>query len=137
MVFRYLRLNRDRLKGDEGDEEVRVGLSVLFQVLVSVTSTMSPFTPFFSEYLYSKLRLVHPDAGKGTHTDFGKAESVHFLRLPQAEVLDPEVNARVHKEMSALQTVIDLGRKAREATNTSLKRPVRDLVIVVTDPGLQ
>ena len=37
------------------------------------------------------------------------------------------------QEMEALQTVVELGRKAREAKDISLKKPVVDMVVVVSN----
>ena len=57
---RYVRLNRDRLKGAFGEQESFSGLNVLFEVLITMSQIMSPFTPFFAEYLYQNLRKLQP-----------------------------------------------------------------------------
>ena len=57
---RYVRLNRDRLKGASGELEALLGLNVLFEVLMTMSQIMSPFTPFFAEYLYQNLRKLQP-----------------------------------------------------------------------------
>ena len=57
---RYVRLNRDRLKGSLGELESFSGLNVLFEVLLTMSQIMSPFTPFFAEYLYQNLRKLLP-----------------------------------------------------------------------------
>ena len=63
----------------------------------------------------------------------GSAESVHFLLLPRPDPnADVALNARVAQEMEALQIVVELGRKAREAKDLSLKKPVVDMVVVVS-----
>eukprot|EP00957_Ditylum_brightwellii_P168684 12839411-Ditylum_brightwellii.AAC.1 len=67
----YVRLNRDRLKGLEGedaDAEAETGLQVLYDVLLDVTVIMAPFTPFITEYFYQHLRKLQPsykDAADG------------------------------------------------------------------------
>ena len=58
--IRYVRLNRDRLKGSNGEQEALLGLNVLFEVLMTMSQIMSPFTPFFAEYLYQNLRKLQP-----------------------------------------------------------------------------
>ena len=55
-----MRLNRDRLKGAFGEQESFSGLNVLFEVLITMSQIMSPFTPFFAEYLYQNLRKLQP-----------------------------------------------------------------------------
>lgn len=49
---RYVRLNRRRLKGLEGDAERVTSLCVLHAVLLDTACLMSPFTPFLSETQY-------------------------------------------------------------------------------------
>ena len=58
-----MRLNRDRLKGSSGEAEALLGLNVLFEVLLTMSQIMSPFTPFFAEYLYQNLRKLQPFYG--------------------------------------------------------------------------
>ena len=131
----YVRLNRERLKGSEGDDEARTGLSVLFKVLETVTSIMSPFTPFFAEFLYQKLRRLSPNFRTAGPEAFGSAASVHFLQLPTVDATDAaglEAAKVVSLEMAALQTVVELGRKARENVNLSLKKPVTNIVVVTS-----
>lgn len=129
----YVRLNRERLKGSEGSDEALTGLNVLYKVLLTVTSVMSPFTPFFSEFLYQKLRMLHPARNGDDKEAIGSSASVHFLQLPSVATVDPQAEL-VTLEMAALQTVVELGRKAREARNVSLKKPVKNIVIVVSKP---
>ena len=57
----YVRLNRGRCKCVGGNtEEAFVSLSVLYECLLTLCRLMSPFTPFFTEYLYQNLRRIHP-----------------------------------------------------------------------------
>jgi isoleucyl-tRNA synthetase len=68
----YVRLNRDRLKAaaEAGSNDARevVGLHVLFDVLLSMTLIMSPFTPYFAEYLYQHLRKMCPLYGNSAES---------------------------------------------------------------------
>lgn len=58
----YVRLNRTRMKGEEGADEQRTSLNILFDVLLSTTTLMSCITPFLTEHLYQNLRNgVDPD----------------------------------------------------------------------------
>jgi isoleucyl-tRNA synthetase len=52
----YIRFNRKRLKGDAGQEDARLALWCLGEVLYTQSLVMSPFAPFFAEYSYLKLR---------------------------------------------------------------------------------
>ena len=48
----YVRLNRSRMKGEEGPQEQFTSLNTLFDVLLNTTIMMSCITPFLSEYIY-------------------------------------------------------------------------------------
>lgn len=126
----YLRLNRFRLKGEGGDEDALVGMNVLYEVLVSVTVIMAPFTPFFSEFLYQHLRKLHPDLNNASAAvdAFGKAESVHYIMLPQADksLLNPRAVAR----FKTLQTAVTLARMAREKRSIRTNLPLKSVVVV-------
>jgi isoleucyl-tRNA synthetase len=91
-----VRLNRGRLKGQEGSEESITGLSTLYEVLLTMAVLMAPFTPFLTEFLYQHLRKLHKDYQNRTfgfevlgfaYEDLltmalGHAESVHYMMLP-------------------------------------------------------
>jgi len=57
----YIRLNRNRMKGDNGEEEMHQSLNTLFDVLLSTTLMMSCFTPFISEMMYLNLKNGLPE----------------------------------------------------------------------------
>jgi len=136
----YVRLNRDRLKGSEGEDDAERGLQVLYDVLLDVTCTMAPFTPFITEFFYQRLRTFLPSYadradGGGTSNPVcaGKSDSVHFLRLPSYDA--SRLNEAAVEAMEALQTVVELGRNVREKRNISLRTPVRSVVVVLRDPS--
>lgn len=54
----YVRLNRQRLKGDQGEKEMTIALNVLFNVVLKSTILMSPFVPFLTEMIYENLKRV-------------------------------------------------------------------------------
>mmetsp|Transcript_28176 Transcript_28176/g.90068 ORF Transcript_28176/g.90068 Transcript_28176/m.90068 type:complete len:777 (+) Transcript_28176:1524-3854(+) len=127
----FVRLNRDRLKGTSGDEEAYVGLCVLYEVLLNMAVLMGPFTPFFAEFVYQRLRPLH--AGYADETadpdDLGKAESVHYLMLPtfKESLLHPEYVEHMH----TLQAAVDLGRQLRDRAGIVMKTPLKKVVLVV------
>ncbi|CAN1224850.1 Isoleucine--tRNA ligase, cytoplasmic [Linum perenne] len=71
----YVRFNRKRLKGRTGEDDCRIALSTLYNVLVTSCKVMSPFTPFFTEVLYQNLRKVSADS----------EESIHYCSFPAEE----------------------------------------------------
>lgn len=54
----YIRLNRQRIKGEVDDLNMEVSLNVVFDVLLKVNVLLSPIVPFFTEHMYQNLRLV-------------------------------------------------------------------------------
>jgi len=137
----YVRLNRDRLKGLEGDDaDAETGLQVLYDVLLDVTIIMGPFTPFITEFFYQHLRVMQPsyaEAGNGGGSTNpvmpGKSDSVHFLRLPEYD--ESRLNADAVEAMQALQGIVEQGRNAREKRNISLRTPVKSVVAILRNPS--
>ncbi|BBG93561.1 tRNA synthetase class I, L, M and V family protein [Prunus dulcis] len=116
----YVRFNRKRLKGRTGEEDCRMALSTLFNVLLVSCKVMAPLTPFFTEVLYQNMRKVLNES----------EESIHFCSFPQAEGKRDE---RIEQSVARMMTIIDLARNIRERHNKPLKTPLREMVIVHPD----
>eukprot|EP00980_Cylindrotheca_fusiformis_P008117 scaffold1727_cov133-Cylindrotheca_fusiformis.AAC.20 len=137
----YVRLNRDRLKGLDGDEaDTENGLQVLYDVLLDVTLIMAPFTPFITEFFYQHLRKFQPSfveaadgGGKTNPVKPGKSDSVHFLKLPEYD--ESRLNQDAVEAMEALQSIVEQGRNAREKRNISLRTPVKSVVAILRSPS--
>lgn len=54
----YVRLNRQRLKGEIDEENMVFSLNILFDVLLQTNILMSPHVPFITEHMYQNMRLV-------------------------------------------------------------------------------
>lgn len=122
----YVRLNRPRMKGDEGIEEQKTSLNILFDVLLSTTTLMSCITPFLAEHLYQNLRNgIDP-----SNADLYQ-KSVHFLQIPDYD--EALLDDRVEKRFARMQSAIENGRLIRDRKNLSLKRPLKCVVLVDND----
>ena len=140
----FVRLNRDRLKGLEGEgeeaeKEAETGLQVLYDVLLDVTILMGPFTPFITEYFYQHLRKFQPSfaeavngGGVSNPPMTGKSDSVHFLMLPAYD--ESRLNPDAVEAMEALQAIVEQGRIVRERRNISLRTPIKSVVAIVRNP---
>jgi isoleucyl-tRNA synthetase len=119
----YVRLNRDRLKGKDGLEQETLSLNTLALVLFTLCRAMGPFTPFFVENVYQNLKFLIPEAER--------EESVHYLSFPteDASLIDEDIEAAV----SRMQTVIELGRTARDRAKRPMKFPLRQMIIFHQD----
>jgi len=117
----YVRLNRARLKGSDGDQQANISLSVLFNVLLTLTQLMAPFTPFFVEYVYSHLTPLISEEER--------VESIHFQMLP---AYDPSLlNEVSERRMSVLQRLVEAGRVVRERNLTPIRTPIREMEVSV------
>lgn len=137
----YVRLNRDRLKGAEGDDDdAEIGLQVLYDVLLNMTTVMAPFTPFITEFFYQHLRKMQPSypehvngGGAQNPVKPGKSDSIHYLALP---TYDPSrLNENAVEAMEKLQTIVELGRNVREKRLINLKTPVKNVVVILRNPS--
>ena len=123
----YIRFNRRRLKGDQGREEMMTALHVLFSILYRFAIVMAPFTPFLAENLYQKLRpyanIIEAE---------GDWRSVHFLLYPKGhpELIHPDIE----RAMGRLQEIVERVRMLRENRNIPIKTPLRQVLVVTTDP---
>lgn len=122
----YVRLNRPRMKGDDGIEEQRRSLNILFDVLLNTTTLMSCITPFVTEHFYQNLRngLDPKDADL-------YQKSVHFLQIP--EYNEALLDEKVEKRFARMQSAIENGRLIRDRKNLPLKQPLKCVVLVDND----
>ena len=120
----YVRFNRGRLKGKDGDTDCQAALSVLFHVLVLLCRAMSPFTPFFVEKMYQNLRQCLESS----------QNSIHFEPFP--EVQEGFHDVRIEASVKCMQNIIELGRTIRERKKMPLKLPLSSMTIVHKDAVL-
>jgi len=122
----YVRLNRSRMKGEEGPQEQLTSLNTLFDVLLNTTIMMSCITPFLSEYIYQNMKN-----GISTEDKNYFADSIHFLQIPQYE--EKLLNERIEHMVDRMQSSIEIGRKIRDHKNKSIKTPLSKVTIVHAD----
>ena len=136
-----MRLNRDRLKGLTGQQDSYVGLCTLYEVLLNMTIIMSPFTPFFAEYVYQHLRKLLPiyknkdnKTKTGTTTAVvpedavGRADSVHYIMLPEVNL--SRLNIQAENNFKILQSAVYLTRTARERRRIRTTLPLKNVLFV-------
>lgn len=134
----YIRFNRRRLKGysDEGVDDTKVGLNTLSEALLTLSRAMAPFTPYLADGIYQRMKVYFTSEELEkfcVNPKIKDTRSVHFLSYPSVkeELFDKEIEVAV----SRMQKVIDLGRNIREKKTISLKTPLKELVILHSDPG--
>lgn len=118
----YVRLNRDRMRGNAGPEEARTSLCTLYDVLLNTSVLLAPVVPFITELIYQNISRALPDGHDM------KKKSVHWVMMPQEdkEALNPAVLLAVQR----LQSVVELGRTCRERKKVGLKTPLKSMKVL-------
>lgn len=118
----YVRMNRKRLKGENGLTDCESALTTLFNVLINIIKMMSPFAPFLSETMYQYLKQL----------TFSSGDSVHYLMLPKPN--ESLIDINIERAVSRMQSVIELGRVVRDRKTIPIKYPLPEIIIIHQDP---
>lgn len=110
----YVRRSRSRFWGNTDAVDMNGAFRTLHDALCRVSVLAAPCVPFASDWLHRALR--------GT--------SVHLARFPEGEM---EPASGLEADMSAVRTLVSLGRAAREDVQIRVRQPLRGLQAVV--PG--
>lgn len=117
----YVRMNRTRLKGEDGIQDCREALSTLGNVIYSMVRFMSPYTPFMTELMYQNLKNLADE----------KAKSVHFLLMPKTN--PGLICSGIESAVSKMQVIIELGRVIRDRKTIPIKYPLREAVVILNE----
>jgi len=118
----YVRLNRDRMRGNNGPDDALLSLCTLYDVLLNSCILLAPLTPFITEFLYQNLARALPDGHPL------KCKSVHWVMIPEydLEALNPDVLLAVER----LQGVVELGRTCRERKQVGQRTPLKGMTLL-------
>jgi isoleucyl-tRNA synthetase len=109
----YIRRSRRRLQKPENQMDYKAASAMLGYVSLSLIKLMAPFTPFFSEILYSALD--------------GKRESVHLDEWPVAD--KKLINKKLLAGMKAVRDLAALGLAKRSEAGIKVRQPLSELRI--------
>ncbi|KAL5969721.1 Isoleucine--tRNA ligase cytoplasmic [Taenia solium] len=147
LVNWYIRMNRRRLKGEaptetgvatNAEEDWYGALHTLVKVFFQLIFVMAPFAPFFTEFIYQRLKAKLDfskfpleglsDGESGVVGADGAPASVHYLVGVSAESrgIDEALEARV----AWMQAAVELGRSIRTRHDLPLKAPLRAAVVI-------
>ena len=97
----------------------------MYEVLVTLSHLLAPFTPFIADEIYRNLVCCGTWRWGETHSTqipSPNTPSVHLSRWPVAK---PEyADAQLVADMALAQRVVSLGRAARESANLKLRQPL-------------
>ncbi len=114
----YIRRSRRRFWKSEDDNDKSSAYQTLYEVLVTMSHLLSPFTPFIAEKFYQNLVVAfYPD----------KPESVHLVDLP---VMYPDkIDKNLEQEMRFVRDVVSVGLKARKAIRIKVRQPLSTITV--------
>lgn len=120
----YIKLNRNRLKGINGQQEQLISLTCLQYVIVNFMKLTTPFMPFLSEYIYDKLQVLE-------YTE--PCPSIKLCEYPQ--FMDVLYNQELNETIKKFKNVLTLTRATRSKNKgiESIRRPVNDILILHSD----
>ncbi len=107
----YLRLSRERIKGDENQQSSHV----LGWALYRLAQLFAPLCPFFSE-------LVH-------HNLVDDQSSIHLTDWPKYDAALSKDH--LEEEMEMVMQVVELGRRARAEKGIKLRHPLQSISIYI------
>eukprot|EP00730_Choanoeca_flexa_P015684 TRINITY_DN7256_c0_g1_i1.p1 TRINITY_DN7256_c0_g1~~TRINITY_DN7256_c0_g1_i1.p1 ORF type:complete len:1294 (+),score=446.59 TRINITY_DN7256_c0_g1_i1:87-3968(+) len=77
----FVRFNRKRLKGGNSEEDARLAMWALGEVLMTMAKTMAPYTPFFAEWMYQHM-LPYTAAAAAPAGGVSKTRSESLSKAP-------------------------------------------------------
>ncbi|MBU0638000.1 MAG: class I tRNA ligase family protein, partial [Planctomycetes bacterium] len=117
----YVRRSRERFWRGAKDQDKWDAYNTLYEVLLSLSKLIAPFTPFLAETMYQNLARHGGDTSSPL--------SVHLCDYPSAdEVLIEEALAQ---EMDLVRQIVSLGRAARTASKLKVRQPLALVEVVL------
>lgn len=108
----YIRRNRKRFWKNENDGDKDDAYATLYEVLVTLSKLMAPFTPFIAEEIYRNL------------TD---GESVHLAAWPEAE--EGQIDEKLNLLMGQVREIVSIGLQKRAEAKVKVRQPLSSVNI--------
>jgi isoleucyl-tRNA synthetase len=123
----YVRRSRARFWGPGIDADKRDAYATLYEVLVTLSRLLAPFTPFFAEELYQNLvvRAGVPHA----------QASVHFESFP--EVNRTLIDQQLSVDTRAVREIVSLGLSVRTVSKLKVRQPLSRADVVFNDAAVK
>ncbi|HJL16752.1 MAG TPA: isoleucine--tRNA ligase [Sandaracinaceae bacterium LLY-WYZ-13_1] len=116
----YVRRSRARFwaKGESTDKTA--AFATLYEVLVDLSKTLAPFTPFLAEQIYQNLARRGPEGSK---------DSVHLDAF--VEPTEARRDDALRAQMEAARDVVALGQRVRASHKLKVRQPLGEAIVVV------
>jgi len=118
----WVRRSRRRFWSEELTLSKKSAYSTLYEVMVTLSKIIAPYTPFMAEIVYQN--LVH-------NVDKNAKMSVHMEYFPEPN--NELKDTKLEEEMKIVLKVAQAGRTARAQANIKLRQPLPKLVVVVDE----
>ncbi len=116
----YIRRSRDRFWKSDDDTDKNQAYQTLYDVLVTLSKLMAPFTPFVAEEIYRGL------TGK---------ESVHLADWPEAD--EKLIDENLNEEMQHARFIVTMGLKVRADEKIKVRQPLQKITARPLEKELQ
>lgn len=108
----YIRRSRNRFWNEGLNEDKLAAYHTLYEVLITISKLLAPFTPFIAEDIHMNLTGV----------------SVHLTDYPKHE--EELVDKTLETEMDGVLQVVELSRNTRNSANIKTRQPLSELTVV-------
>ena len=115
----YVRLNRRRFWSEDNAADKQFAYQALYDVLLTFSKLMAPFTPFLADAIYTNLSTLQETEA---------AESVHLEPFPGYDA--SQVDTQLEDAVTRMQRVILLGRSLRNERKVKVRIPLQTLTIL-------
>ncbi|MFH1748457.1 MAG: class I tRNA ligase family protein [Planctomycetota bacterium] len=117
----YVRRSRVRFWKGVKDQDKWDAYNTLYEVLVTLSKLIAPFTPFFAETMYQNLVRGHGAKGPRGQGEEGPI-SVHLCDYPEVE--EGLIDEDLAREMDLVRQIVSLGRAARTDAKLKVRQPL-------------
>lgn len=107
----YIRRSRDRVGLNTDDMDRNTCLSVMHEVLVSLTKLAAPLIPFISEEMFRNLT---------------NEESVHLQSFPEGD--EKLIDKKLMEDMIKVRKVAEMGHAKRKEAGIKLRQPLASIL---------
>ena len=124
----YVRRSRDRFWRGGKNQDKWDAYNTLYEVLVTFSKLIAPFTPFFAEEMYQNLTCQR-DANRRIDEE---GVSVHLCEYPTSdEIL---IDETLTQTIDLVRDIVSLGRAARTSAKLKVRQPLSLIEIILLNP---
>jgi isoleucyl-tRNA synthetase len=121
----YVRLARRRFWKGEMSADKQAAYQTLYECLGGIAQLMSPFAPFFSDWLFKNLT-------EGLKETIPVPESIHLSLLLKSDATS--IDADLEERMELAQRMTSLVLSLRKKVNIRVRQPLARIMVPVLDP---